>query len=260
MIIETFGLDGNLANTDLDNVINTLAQKATEHFTAPIIGDQEFLLISRNKDESYDNVLQAIGLGGNDYQVFIYEELFCKNLIDVNTALTEMKKAESFSAEMNKLIVFSKSKNKIIKALKKARVQFPEKYYQYRVNSTITKEEISFLRKLEKNFFKNTEERPYFISQELLHKQENKYLCGYFLDASGDIYFLAFAGSGNKFRSYLLKGNLKHTLQLFKKVQQTNLANLYKAEIISRIQNRNFDDAYFSFGSPERQYLKLINN
>lgn len=128
--MEIFIYEEKLDDKSLDEFIVKLSAIAANYLLAPIVSDLEQLMEAKKQKLVFDYFFRKIGLTANCYQVFLYEELFCKNYInDAEAILKEMKMAESFSDKTNKVLAFSKKRKKIIKVLNKEGAQYIDEYY-----------------------------------------------------------------------------------------------------------------------------------
>lgn len=254
-VIEVFGLGNDLSDESIEHFIDELADKSEEYLTSPVSSDKQQLLMAREEYTFFDDVFAKLNFSGNSYQVFIYEELFCKYKIDDDAAFAEMKKAESFSDEVNQITAFSKSRDKIITTLKIAGASFYEEYYQFVKYAKLSKKEMKRIKNMEKCFF-NSEFMPEFIdAKKLLKLKVKKYLCGYYITQKKNILFVMFTENS---KPYFIHLTLNELCRLLENTLQTSNANLIIREIKDTLELSNgYDDDYYSLATCGGQYLIL---
>ncbi len=116
------------------DLMERLTQVATVFLLSPIEKDEAVLRQSRQKLQDGVEVLPMIGLGTTHYNLFLYYDLYFKNLLNEQALLQHLNKAEAMDMQVETRIPFTYEtlqNGNHTRRLMKAGISFMKEYQQY---------------------------------------------------------------------------------------------------------------------------------
>lgn len=117
-----------------------LRKTATEYLQSNAVTDKQLLENAKESKTSYDNVFPFLGIENQTYPIFVYNELYCTNKININEALSALNKYRNDTNEIINALFkgyewFEATIDfKVYDALKKMGYLYLEEYIQHHVD------------------------------------------------------------------------------------------------------------------------------